>query len=53
MLKSKHTPTMHQTIIYIQHTNQNMSNTQNMRIRFLVDEPKLSFFFSAAISALA
>ena len=55
MHKSKHTSTMHQTSIYIQHTNQNMSNTQKMRIRFLFDphEPKLTFFFSAAISALA
>ena len=46
---------MHQTSVYIQHTNQNMSNTQNMHIRFLFDphEPKLIFFFSAAISALA
>jgi len=53
MLKSKRTPTMHYTSIYIQRTNQNLSNTQNMRIRFIFDEPKLLFFFSATISALA
>ena len=34
MHKSKHTSTMHQTSIYIQHTIQNMSNTPNMHIIF-------------------
>lgn len=36
-IKIKHTPTMQHTIIHIQHTNQTMSNTPNMRIRFLFD----------------